>query len=126
MIWSILNQLLENVFCKTYYRLKIIQSDGNSKLSQWIVLEQEESNNRQLQIYPNPSNHSVQIHFLANQGNSTIKVTDLLGRTVLEKNITTVEGQNRHTLDLSALSSAVYLLSLKNGSHQVIKKITKL
>lgn len=116
----------EDPFTETYYRLKITQSDGSTKLSQWIVLEQEASKNRQVQIYPNPSNHSVQIHFLGSQGNATLTITDLLGRTVLEKNITTVEGQNRHTLDLSTLSSAVYLLSLKNGTQQVIRKITKL
>jgi hypothetical protein len=116
----------QNPFTKTYYRLKINQSNGSSKLSQWIVLQQEESNNSQLQLYPNPTINSVQIQFIANQGNSTIKVTDLLGRIVLEKKMTTIEGQNRYALDLSSLSSAVYLLTLENGTHQVIRKITKL
>ncbi len=116
----------QDPFTRTYYRLKITQKDGSTKLSQWIVLQRENSNNKQLQVYPNPTKHSVQIQFLATQGNSTLKITDLLGRTVLEKNMTTVEGQNQYTLDLSTLSSAVYLLSLKNGSEQIIRKITKL
>ena len=116
----------EAPFTKTYYRLKIMQQDGSTKLSQWIVLEQENSNNRQVQIYPNPTKHSVQIQFLAHQGNTTIKIRDLLGRTVLEKNLTSTEGHNTHSLDLSSLSSAVYLLSLENGTQQVIRKIPKL
>ena len=116
----------QNPFTRTYYRLKINQSNGSAKLSPWIVLQQEESNNSQLQIYPNPTTNSVQVQFLASQGKSTIKITDLLGRIVLEKNITTIEGQNRYTLDLSSLSSAVYLFTLKNGTQQIIREITKL
>jgi len=116
----------QDPFLRTYYRLKITQSDGSIKLSQWIVLQQEESKNSQVQIYPNPIRHSVQIDFLASQGYSTISITDLLGRVVLEKQLATVEGKNQLTLDLSSLSNAVYLLSFKNGSQQVVRKITKL
>jgi hypothetical protein len=116
----------QDPFTRTYYRLKITLNDGSTKLSQWIVLQREDSNNRQVQIYPNPTNHSVQVQFLGEEGNSSVQIIDLLGRVVLEKQITTVEGQNQLTLDLSSLSSAVYLLSLKNGPQQIIRKITKL
>ncbi|MCX8081073.1 MAG: T9SS type A sorting domain-containing protein, partial [Bacteroidia bacterium] len=78
---------------------------------------------RLLQIFPNPSNGNITLNIgLDNFRNINISVTNLLGkevyRTSLENYLT-----GMHTLDLSALNSGVYFLSIQSGENTHTEKI---
>ena len=72
-----------------------------------------------LQMYPNPTNGVLNISSKSNQKITKVQVFDLLGRTV--ENIDLIDDK----VDMSRLSSGVYLLKLTAGNSEVTKRIIK-
>lgn len=69
-------------------------------------------------VYPNPTSGSVNIK-LQDATSANISVTDVLGKTVLAKQINGTE----NTLDIAALNSGVYFITVQAGSAQSTQKI---
>ncbi len=110
----------------SYYRLKIVKTDGSFDFSGWIVLERD-TDVRNMLVYPNPTEGELVVDFISeNNASLEIEITDVLGRRIVSLSRETQAGQNRHIIDLSSLPSAVYLISLGNGDQNIVKKITKL
>ncbi|MFN8283292.1 MAG: GEVED domain-containing protein [Chitinophagales bacterium] len=68
-----------------------------------------------LAVYPNPASNNAEIKFtLATAGNAKIRLMDLTGRTVIERDLGFMnEGDNTYTLtNLSDVSTGTYLLLL--------------
>lgn len=77
------------------------------------------------QNYPNPFNSATVIKYdIAKSGEIQLYLTDLLGRKILIlKNGFHKEGSFEELLDISNLSSGIYLITLKTGSVRISKKI---
>ena len=74
-------------------------------------------------VYPNPSQGEFTIQFgTATSTAVQLKVFDIRGRTLVQKNYET-SGQFNQTLDLQNLASGVYLLEVGDGSRSMTKKI---
>ena len=109
-----------------YYRLKQIDNNGNYKYSEtldiaYIPLEFSLSQN-----YPNPFNPSTVIKYsIASPGLVTLKVYDLLGRSVrMLVNQFQQEGMYEVQMDVSDLPGGVYFYNLSSGNfHQTRKSI---
>ena len=59
-------------------------------------------------------------------GKVNIVISDVLGRTVLQRSLELSAGQNKTHFDISELSSAVYVLTIGQGAQKIVRKITKL
>lgn len=82
----------------------------------------EENNASAFVIYPNPASGVVNVHLnemTANEVN--VSVTDITGKTVI-KNTLEMNG-NSSRLDISALNSGMYFITLQNGTKTTTKKM---
>lgn len=79
------------------------------------TLSKNQSNERNIAIYPNPTNGSI---FVNVQTNSTLQTFDLLGSLVISKEI--VQGKNE--IDLSSLAKGIYFVRVNSILFKVIKE----
>lgn len=64
----------------------------------------------QLQIFPNPASHTINIHIKGNEIKDLIlTINDINGKT-----IQSINAEMKNTLDLSNLSTGIYMILLKN------------
>lgn len=74
-------------------------------------------------IYPNPNKGNFTIQFdSATQGDVNIAVNDLRGRTVFSKVYANL-GLFSQNIQLDAVQTGIYLVIVKNGDRQTVKKI---
>jgi hypothetical protein len=110
----------------SYYRLKIINKDGSHDYSNWVVLDRGIDQN-DFKVYPNPTEGSLTLDFVStSQQPVDVLVTDVLGRRVLRRTLEVSVGQNKANFDLFELPSSVYVLTIGQGEHKIVRKITKL
>lgn len=77
-----------------------------------------------LNVYPNPSNGLVNVSFaLANNHNSSLQITDMLGRQLFNRDLGSFVGHYNEAFDMQSYSAGVYLLTLQVGTQTVHKKI---
>ncbi len=87
-------------------------------------IEDIESNVNSLKLYPNPTKGSVNLSFESSvNGESTVLITNLIGQTLLTNSIDIVNGSNDISIDVSGLTSGIYILSVGNGSNKLTKKL---
>lgn len=72
-----------------------------------------------ISLYPNPASESVTIQFPENIGRSEIIFTNMLGQTVLRKNVTS----KSVTIDLTGFSNGSYFVHVQNGNQRITKKL---
>ncbi len=94
------------IYGTNYYRIKIINSDGNYKFSTILKVNR---NKPQLQIYPTIAKNTITITGL--KPNGTIQIVSLNGKVidVLKVNANTI------TYNIERLSSASYILYYNDG-----------
>lgn len=82
--------------------------------------------NRTLLIYPNPANGIVTLDFNAIDGEDiTIHVMDMSGRLLKKEHMGKLSsGEMQHTLNLSDLTTGVYIIQLTSSSN--IKRVSKM
>jgi uncharacterized surface protein with fasciclin (FAS1) repeats len=78
-----------------------------------------------LNIYPNPANQQFTVDMtLAQQNRVSIDIVNLLGQTVLSRDLgQRSAGLNREYIDISALSRGFYLMNITVGDSQVVSKV---
>lgn len=106
------------------------QSDVNEPLIRangtLAVGVEDELNSASVTVYPNPSNGNVSMRFsLMNGAEVSYFITDMLGRTVVNKNMGFLNAGDQNTgLDLSHLDSGVYFVNvLVNGNKSTQKLV---
>ncbi len=68
-------------------------------------------------IYPNPASETAIVEFNSNHtGNTNIRVQDVLGRVVSERNEKTIQGKNIFDLNIHGLNKGIYTVNLVSGS----------
>lgn len=88
-----------------YYRLKQVDLDGQESTSKVQMVEFDSDAKKDLLVYPNPAKGVVNIEGL--EGNGEILLFDRTGK--LQKSLT-VNQTSKTQLDISGLSTGVYLL----------------
>ncbi len=82
-------------------------------------------NSIDFRVYPNPVDEAIFIRFnLEHKIDCNIQVIDLFGRKQLEEDFNDITGNI--TLNLSGISSGIYLVKVTSGSKSGFKKIVKL
>ncbi|MFZ1329556.1 MAG: T9SS type A sorting domain-containing protein, partial [Chitinophagaceae bacterium] len=103
-----------------YYRLKIVDTDGQYKYSNIILIRRETKAIDGISISPNPviNADNVTVRITANATkNVDLKVMDMAGRVMLQQQTRVTEGNNSITLNnLNRLQAGIYLLQMMDGS----------
>ncbi len=99
-----------------YYRLKQVDFDGKSSLSEVRVVNFNQSKNTEWNIYPNPATNELHIETSSSE-KLTAQVFDITGKKVIENILFT----NTTTINTSSLVEGMYFLRITNADGAVIK-----
>jgi len=83
------------------------------------VLGINESQLLNFNMFPNPSNNQATLQLPSGINNAKVKIFDYLGKTLLEKNISSLD----KTIDLSDLTSGIYFVRVQNDTKVGTKKL---
>ncbi|HLV45848.1 MAG TPA: T9SS type A sorting domain-containing protein, partial [Flavobacterium sp.] len=76
-------------------------------------------------LYPNPTSDRITVSFSSEtMQDVTFKLYDYTGREIQSQTVQN-SGQVETVVDLSQVSTGVYLLTIKDGSHTVTKQVVK-
>ena len=102
-----------------YYRLKMVDFDGNFTYSGIIVIAAA-TTGTSISLSPNPVQNWLTVN--GNSGIRKIVITDLLGNNVL-----TIRANNEQTnsFSISQLKNGTYLVHVTSGEQTTVKKIIK-
>jgi hypothetical protein len=107
------------------YRLKQVDTDGSGHFSKTITVERSATKVRLLGTFPNPAGQQATLRYaLPEKQETTIRLYDVLGRQVRTVVSGTQEGRQERTLDVSGLSSGVYVLRLRSDEQVRTQKLT--
>lgn len=80
----------------------------------------QENTMTEVTVYPNPASGKVNLHVQNNMGTEfEMIITDILGKTVLKSNFVS----NDIVLDISSLTSGIYMITLDDGNTKINKKL---
>jgi hypothetical protein len=103
-----------------FYRLKMVNIDGSFAYSNILKLSNKQKNINTLDVMPNPAKANLFVHINAIQAHQcTIEIVNLLGQTILKKNIQTIKGINTMLINVSNLPRGVFFLKVED----MIKKL---
>ncbi|MEO1652415.1 MAG: T9SS type A sorting domain-containing protein, partial [Bacteroidota bacterium] len=107
-----------------YYRLRVLGTNGTSKIANVIRVDISDLLERNFTIVPNPTatGSSITIQFEAAEGKGNIKVTSVMGSSILLESLETENGRNEYELSTKGLAPGVYILTLYLGGKPVSKR----
>ena len=110
-----------------YYRLKMVDNDGQFKYSEVVTVKPIKSNINIVSVEPNPFKDNINVSvFSINKKKATLKVYDVQGRLGKSITIELQKGINQLKVDdLGLLSHGVYLLEIVADGENCIKKLIK-
>ncbi len=79
----------------------------------------------QIEVYPNPFTHSINVDAIQDKSDATLTVYDISGKQVFEKMMKQHELQETSTIDLSALPVGMYNLVIKTQNQVLNSKLVK-
>jgi hypothetical protein len=93
----------------------VIQAPTFNANNQGLSISDFNQQNNQLLIYPNPTSNYVNIRISELMGSEKIKIFNLLGQIVIEK-----EANNDNTLDLTKLSAGTYVINYGKINKKIV------
>ncbi|HLG40420.1 MAG TPA: T9SS type A sorting domain-containing protein, partial [Chitinophagaceae bacterium] len=109
-----------------YYRLKIVDKDGNYSYSNVVTISLADIAGR-VTISPNPATEKIMVTIGAlTEGQAQWKITDNTGRVVIQGSSQLKQGRNTVQLNMNKLSSGIYYLSVYGGGIDQKIKLQKL
>jgi hypothetical protein len=100
-----------------YYRLKSVDLDGKSKFSPIIKLVQNNSYSSTMRVFPTPARSQITIQHKKLSSNARLAVCTMDGRVL--KYITPSASASNTVVDISSLSTGVYMIRLDEGNGKV-------
>lgn len=89
-------------------------------IKELIVDVNDMNDNSQLSIYPNPAHNSITLSY-TNSTMATLSIYNLLGELVLQQN----RPSNNNTVDISTLTSGMYIVKLTGHNRSAQTKLLK-
>jgi len=107
-----------------YYRLRVIDLDGQESLTPVVHITNVKSQNNAL-VIPNPAKTNIQLLVNANRfaGEMNLTVFDAIGRVVQSKLVQVQNGLNSITLDISELSNGNYIIQYNSDSDALTGRV---
>jgi hypothetical protein len=99
---------------RQYYRLRQVDIDGRSKFSNIVLIKGDKPTTITIDgLFPNPASTLVNVIVAApNSDKVTLVVTDVAGRTAVQKIVNVETGSNTIPVDITALSGGTYMVKL--------------
>jgi len=109
-----------------YYRIKAIDVNGKATYSAVVSVKQTGLVNTNISVYPNPvKNKQLNFVLSTDAANYTLKVTSILGQSVVARTISHNGGTASYSVALpSNVAKGTYFVKLSNGKDQLTKTIT--
>jgi uncharacterized delta-60 repeat protein len=109
-----------------YYRLVMVDADGNYKYSKILIVKFDGQVTSNMQLFPSYVKDVLQIQ-LPNglNGNVNLMVIDMNGRIVKRTSLASDGSAVSTTMDVTNLVSGVYVLKAQAGNTSVISRFTK-
>ncbi|MGH1436401.1 MAG: T9SS type A sorting domain-containing protein [Lewinella sp.] len=108
-----------------YYRLRMVDQDNSFAYSPIIQL-QREAKDAGLAVFPVPAQDEVQVSFFLTQaGPVAISIFDLTGKLVSKTTLNLTVGNQQERLDISSLSSGLYLLNVEINGRRYVERLIK-
>lgn len=109
-----------------YYRLKQIDLDGTSTLSNTIIIKQEGFSNSITNVLSTLVDRELVVQINAKQeGKMSLRLFDVASREYLQKEVQLAIGWQEFRLPVSNLVAGVYFLDLNFNGYRQAKKIVK-
>ena len=83
----------------------------------FLITEIQETNNSIIEVYPNPAQNKIKVKNTENIKIESSSIVDLKGQKLLEFK------KNKTELDLSVISTGIYLLKVTHEKGEIIRKI---
>jgi ELWxxDGT repeat protein len=108
-----------------YYRLLVSQKNGEKGYSN-VVLLNISSTNSKASIFPNPARQqaTIQIDSKVSE-NVNIRIVDVNGRLLEQRNVIVAIGQNNISLDINRYASGVYYVSIISQTRKQTLQLNK-
>lgn len=103
---------------KVYYRLKMVDRDGNAKRSDVRVLHLK-STTQEISLFPNPAEKVITVKGIS--GQATLAIYSVDGRLLQQHSV----NGNEATLDVSMLAQGVYTVNVSDQSGTKSLKLIK-
>jgi len=109
---------------KKYYRLKILNKDGNTEYSSVVVLTRSTLATNII-ISPNPASTKMVVSLTrANAGKVTFSIYDMAGKKILQQNEMLAQGTSAIDINnLATLSAGSYVLKIEEAEQVTAHKI---
>ena len=105
----------------SYYRLRQIDFDGQNSYSEIRTVNIQTF--EIISIYPNPAGDYIQYNVASDNGGTVIiKMTDIFGREVLQKEETIEQGISERMISTATLSNGSYLLQILSSKNDKTQK----
>lgn len=102
---------------------------GTDTISKTITVNgislEENALSRSMEIYPNPADDMVNIHFETLNQNAIIRITDVAGKEVLRVEENNINKYFNETIDVSKLSKGIYMLEISDGDLSAVRRLIK-
>lgn len=111
----------------TFYRLLLVDIDGNYKISNTVLIRRS-NDNSSIKVFPNPVTKSEVFIDLGSYNPSSkvvINVVDLSGKNVKTIN-QTIQNNSLIRLDLNGLKPSIYMLKIQKGNDMKTVKLVVL
>lgn len=111
-----------------YYRLKQVDADGNYTYSNTVSVKFTDKLDRGVSIMPNPFENNFSVSFNSESNTPvSVRITNMNGQVISERNINTSFGSNTYTFDeASNLKSGIYFVTLMFNNEVSTYKVVKL
>jgi hypothetical protein len=108
---------------RTYFRLKIVNSDGSFTYSK--VLSVAFGKELTVKAFPNPIQNELTIDLFSDSKQLDIEVIDVLSRSIYQKNEQNTEGSKLLIINTLEWLSGIYFLKVSDGKKVFQQKIVK-
>lgn len=113
------------VYGTNFYRLKMVDLDGKYSYSKIVSMRMNDKNST-VSIFPNPVDKElrIQVNSSVNQA-AVIKIMDMTGRILSNKNIDVNAQTISTTIDVAGLQPGIYQLIFQQADKKEIKQFVK-
>jgi hypothetical protein len=107
-----------------FYRLKLTDKDGKYILSNMLAMRIGSASSAEINLFPNPAKNYMQLTYVSNAAESTtIKITDISGKTIITQRAFTSQGTNSIQINLqNKLQSGTYIIQFILDGKNIVKK----
>jgi hypothetical protein len=107
----------------TYYRLKMTDLDQGYRYSNIISIENQAQETSVVNVFPNPASNEVHVQINApGQGNALIKLTDMLGKVLVYKQISLSHSMETTTINTAGFAEGSYIISVSYDNEIPVSK----